>query len=197
MGKERTMSGMSDGGPEQVIRDFLTTGNKRSHTRSVPGAAGPRAERGRVGCDARPDSIRLGKMRQTASRQLYAVTFENTAGQRMRFFCCVRRDDANSWRFDGGAGGSADGAPHRSHAWVNLGGGGWPKRFYAAGQVLDDGGAVTHVRLHTANGALLEDTVGDDGVVLFLSDDDTRVPLDVELLDRAGQLVARHPAMAG
>lgn len=181
---------MSSGGSlsqEQVIREFLATGRKRS-------GAPPHAPEG---FDARPASIHFGKMRQVGQRQLHAVTFENHAGQRMRFICCVRSDDAGVWRFDGGAGGHADSSPHRDHPWANLGGGGWPHQFYAGGQVLDDGGVVMRVRLRTANGVTLEDTVGEDGIVLFLNDDETHVPLSVELLDGGGQIVAQHQAMGG
>ncbi|HEY8326286.1 MAG TPA: hypothetical protein VIG77_17445 [Ktedonobacterales bacterium] len=183
--------------PEQAIRAFLTTGNKRGPAHPPPNAAGWQARTGGNELIARPDAIHFGRMRQTQTRQLHTVTFESIAGERMRLYCCVRRTADGGWLFDGGAGGSADGDPHRSQAWVNLCGGGWPNSFYAAGRVVDDGGATTLVRLHTANGIVLEDSVDDDHIVLFLSDDAIQIPLEVELWDAAGRLVARHQAMTG
>lgn len=183
--------------PEQAIRAFLTSGNKRGPAHPPPSATGWRAGTGGEELLPRPDSIRIGRMRQTAARQLHTVTCENTAGQRMRLYCCVRRTENGGWLFAGGAGGGVDGEPERSQAWANLCGGGWPHSFYAAGRVLDDGGATTLVRLTTANGLVLEDRVDADHIVLFLSDDDVQIPLDVELWDGAGRLVARHQAMSG
>jgi hypothetical protein len=85
-----------------------------------------------------------------------------------------------------------NGNPHRGHPWVNLGGGGWPKQFYAGGQVLEHVGAV--VRLRAANGTVLEDTV-EDGMVLFLTDAEVRLPVYAELVDPSGQIVSQHRAM--
>jgi len=181
--------------PEHAIRAFLTTGNKRGPLHPPPDTV-LLTERSRSKLIARPDTIHFDKARQTTARQLHAVTFENVAGERMRLYCCVR-GAGGGWLFDGGAGGSADGEPQRSQAWVNLCGGGWPHRFYAAGRVLGDGGATTLVRLYTANGVVLEDSVDDERIVLFLSDEDVQIPLDVELWDGAGRLVARHQAMSG
>ncbi|MGH2502256.1 MAG: hypothetical protein ACRDID_07045, partial [Ktedonobacterales bacterium] len=162
-----------------------------------PSAAGWHAGISRDRLIARPDTIHFGKLRQTATRQLHVVTFENTAGLRMRLYCCVRSTAAGGWLFDGGAGGGVGGEPQRSQPWVNMGGGGGPNSFYAAGRVLADGGTTALVRLHAANGVALEDSVGDDRIVLFLSDNDVQVPLEVELWDAAGRLVARHQAMTG
>lgn len=181
--------------PEQAIRALLTTGNKRGPLHPPPDAV-KLAERPRATLIARPDTIFFGRARQTVGRQLHVVTFENIAGQRMRLYCCVRRA-GGGWLFAGGVGGAVDGEPQRSQPWVNLSGGGWPLRFYAAGRVLGDGGATALVRLYTANGVVLEDSVDDDHVVLFLSDDEVQVPLEVELWDGAGRLVARHRAMTG
>lgn len=179
--------------PEQAIRALLTTGNKRGPLHPPPDAASL-AERARAELIARPDALSFGRARQTATLQLHTVTFENVAGERIRLYCCVRRV-GGGWLFDGGAGGGVDGEPQRSQAWVNLCGGGWPHHFYAAGRVLDDGGATALVRLYSSSGVVLEDSVDDDHVVLFLSDDDVQVPLEVELWDGAGRLVASHQAM--
>ena len=76
---------------------------------------------------------------------------------------------------------------------MNLGSGGWPRQFYAGGAIEEDNGAVARVRLRSANGIEMEDTV-EQGEVLFLSADAIQTPLDVELYDGAGNLIARHTA---
>ncbi len=65
------------------------------------------------------------------------------------------------------------------------------RQFYAGGAIEEDNGAVARVRLRSANGVELEDTV-EQGEVLFLSDDAIQTPLEVELYDGAGNLVGRH-----
>ncbi len=165
---------------EEAIRDFLITG--RTNADSPP-------DRVLEGFDAQPESIHFGKARHTGHRSVYAVTFENQSGQGMRFVFAVRQDDTGAWHFGGGAGGSAEGSPRRGHPWVNLGGGGWPTDFYAGGCVLEHSGAVTRVRLQTANGVTIEDTVDDEDTVLFLTEAEAQAPFVVELLDHTGRLV--------
>ncbi len=172
------MAGFSSA--EEAIRDFLLVTRRQS----IDGSTG----RIRHEVDTQPESIRFGKVRRAAQRQLHAVTYENLSGQRMRFVFTVRQDDTGAWHFEGGAGGSANGAPHRGHPWVNLGGG-WPKRFYGGGQVLEHNGAVVRVRLRAANGVTLEDTVDEEDIVLFLTDAEMQMPIIVELLDHTGSIV--------
>jgi hypothetical protein len=129
--------------PEQAIRAFLTTGNKRGPAHPPPNAAGWHAGSDGDELIARPDTIHFGRARQTATRQLHAVTFESVSGARMRLYCCVRRTDDGGWLFDGGAGGGMDGEPQRSQAWVNLSGGGRPHRFFAAGRLVARHRAMT------------------------------------------------------
>ena len=97
----------------------------------------------------------------------------------------------------GGAGGAAEespaNAPKRGFPWANLGGGGFSRQFYAGGAIEENNGAVARVRLRSANGIEMEDTV-EQSVVLFMSADAVRMPLEVELHDDAGNLVARHTA---
>jgi hypothetical protein len=97
----------------------------------------------------------------------------------------------------GGAGGSAEdppeNAPTRGHPWANLGGGGWPRQFYAGGAIEEDNGAAARVRLRSANGVELEDTV-EVGEVLFLTDEAIQTPLEVELYDGSGNLAGSHTA---
>lgn len=166
---------------EDAIRDFLLLTRRQS----IDGSTG----HVRHEIDTQPASIRFGKMRQSGQRQAHAVTYENLSGQRMRFIFTARQDDTSAWHFEGGAGGSADGSPHRGHPWVNLGGGGWPKRFYSGGQVLEHTGDVVRVRLRAANGVILEDTADEEDTVLFLTDAEMHMPIVVELLDDNGKIV--------
>lgn len=183
-------------GPEQAIRDFLSAAGRPITPQADSGETGWRAEASSGGFDARPETVRFGKMRAAGRRRVYIVTCETQSGQRMRFICHVRQEESGVWRFDGASGGSADGAPQRrGHPWVNLGGGGWPQRFYAGGQVLEHGDTVARVRLRAANGVTLEDTLDEDAIVLFLAEDAVRLPISAELLDAAGQVVARRDAL--
>ncbi|MFI5272476.1 MAG: hypothetical protein ACHQ4H_05515 [Ktedonobacterales bacterium] len=179
---------------QQAIRDRLSARRIPIASRSVSGVAGWRAETSSGGFDAKSETIQFGKVRSIPQRQIHAVTFETLDGRRMRFTCCVRQDSTGDWQFAGGAGGAENSDPRRGRPWVNLGGGGWPARFFAGGHVLEHGGVVVRVRLRAANGTVLEDTV-DDEMVLFLTDSDVQMPVYAELLDRSGQVVSQHDAM--
>lgn len=185
---------MASIGPEQVIRERLSTLRGPIALQPVPGAAGWRSETSVGGFNAKLGTIQFVKARSITRRQIHAVTFEDGDGRLMRFVCSVRQDSEGQWYFAGGAGGSAQGAPTRDHAWVNLAGGGWPKEFYAGGDIVDGGLGVARVRLRAANGTELEDTV-EEGVVLFLTDDEVQLPIVAELFDRNGNLVSLHKAM--
>lgn len=179
--------------PEQVIRDELSAQRSGVASQPAPGTTGWRAETTSGGFGAKPDTFQFGKARRIPHAQVQVVTFETQAGQRMRFICCVRQDQAGEWQLVGGAGGAANGTPRRGHPWVNLGGGG-PRPYYAGGQVLEHAGVVVRVRLRAANGTVLEDTVDDD-VVLFLTDEQVQQPVYAELLDWSGQVVSQHRAL--
>ena len=186
---------MASDSPEQAIRDFLSARWRPLTPRADSSVMGWRAETASGGFDAKPEAIHFGKMRAAGRHRVYAVTFETQSGQRMRFICLARQDDTGEWRFDGASGGSMEGAPQRGHSWVNLGGGGWPQLFYAGGQVLTHGDTIARVRLRAANGVTLEDTLDEDAVVVFLTEDAIHFPLYAELLDAAGQVVAHHKAL--
>jgi len=59
---------------------------------------------------------------------------------------------------------------------------------YVFGEVVANGLAIVRVRLLSANGVILEDTV-EDGLVVFLSNQPLVPPVQAELYDRAGELV--------
>jgi hypothetical protein len=62
---------------------------------------------------------------------------------------------------------------------------------WAGGHVIDNGLDVARVRLTGSNGQVLEDTV-DDGLVLFVTDQKVRVPVQIELYNRSGEVVGKH-----
>lgn len=179
--------------PEQAIRDYLAAPEVAVSSSQQPGMAGWRGQVAHGGYGARPESVQFGKRRALGDRLVCVVTFTSAAGIRMRSICHLRRDDAGDWRFIGGAGGSADGDPQRGQPWVNFCGG-FGRAFYAGGRVLEHGGAVARVRLAGAGGYALEDTPGEDDMVLYLAGDPP-LPLRVELLDGAGQVIARGQAL--
>jgi hypothetical protein len=111
-----------------------------------------------------------------------------------RFTVALAQADDGVWQVMGCAGGSAEdppeNAPTRGHPWANPGGGDWPSQFYAGGAIEEDNG-VARVRLRSANGVELEETV-ESGEVLFMTDDAVQTPIEVELYDSSGNLVGRH-----
>lgn len=179
--------------PRQVIRDYLGPPSVFISDTPDPRGSGWHGGPSRGGMGADVTTMRFLKARGILRRQVHAVVFDTAEGRRMRFTCYLVQDDAGDWRFDGGAGGSADGAPVRADPSVNLGAGGWPASFYAGGAVVDNGVDVARVRLIAANGTIMEDTV-DAGVVLFITDQLVERPIHVELYNQAGQMVAQHGA---
>jgi hypothetical protein len=163
-------------------------------TAQTKGPGGWVASTGGGGLDALPESVVFVKERRLPGRAAYNVRFTTGAGMRMRYTLSLFQDDDGAWQVMGGGGGSAEGpenAPKRGYPWANLGGGGWPRQYYAGGAIEEDNGAVARVLLRSANGVELEDTV-EHGEVLFLSDNVIQAPLEVELCDGAGNLVGRH-----
>ncbi len=158
---------------------------------SLHPAAGAR----RGGFDARPSSICFLKERGIPGRQLHAVVFETEHGPGMQWTCEVAQNEDGDWHVEGGAGGGGS-LPDRDPLCANLGGGGWPNRFYAGGRVLDASGRAKRVQLISSNGMTLEDTV-DDGWVLFLTDESVELPVRVRLYDGAGEIINQHPLFGG
>ncbi len=181
---------MSSPDPRQVIREHLSVPRVVISETPVPGTHGWRSRQTR-GMGADVATIQFLKERRISRRQVHAVTFTDADAHRMRFTYYLAQDGADNWRVDGAAGGSADGDPIRATPWANVGGGGWPANFYAGGAVVDNGLDVARMRLIAANGTIMEDTV-DAGVVLFVTDQHVELPLQAELYDRTGQMVAWH-----
>lgn len=183
--------------PEEVIRDALAATASPIESRSTSG--GWLAASSRDGLDARRETIQLGSPRAVPSRRVYPVTFETTGGRRMRGYCYLAGEDAAGWRLAGFAGGAdrADALDHahRGHPWVSFGGGGDKGGFYAGGQVCEDADSnVARVRLRDTSGIVLDDVPDADRNVVFVMNAMPAFPLQVELLDAEGHIVAKHSA---
>lgn len=183
---------MTHSDPHQVIIDYLST--TRIIISDEAHSGGWHKQRSSGGMSAKAETIRFLKERAMPRRQLHYVTFEDDTGRTLFFTCYVTQDERDAWQFHGGSGGGGGGKMLvREHPWANLGGGGWPNDFYAGGYVIDNGLDITRVRLIATNGTVLEDTV-EDAIVLFLGQQPVEIPLQAELYDRTGTLVASHSA---
>ncbi|HXZ05433.1 MAG TPA: hypothetical protein VEH81_11405 [Ktedonobacteraceae bacterium] len=104
--------------------------------------------------------VTLLKERSIPHRQVHAVTFVDGTGQSYYFICFVTQDAQGNWHFEmgggGGHGGDCQDHPGRPHPWANLAGGGWDDRFWAGGEIYDDGFHVECVRLIGSNGQGVE-----------------------------------------
>jgi hypothetical protein len=143
-------------------------------------------------------TVRFVKHRQSEHRHAYFVTFDGAILQRggethgFGYVVALEHDPRGGWRLIGEAGG-AGGVPTRSDPWVNLGGGGWPDRFYAGGRIDGAGVDIGRVELRFADGLTLADD-GEEDVALFITEEAVRMPATVVLYDRAGDEAASHPA---
>ncbi|MGH2515521.1 MAG: hypothetical protein ACRDHP_07680, partial [Ktedonobacterales bacterium] len=184
---------MAGADPHQVIVELLSAPSIVESDTPAGGVVGWRTRISSGGMDARPETFRFVKAREIPERQVHAVTYETVNGSRQTMVCSVRQSAGGGWEFVGGAGGGDGGdgnGPPTSQPKANLGGGGWPRAFYAGGRV-EGGPDVARVALTAANGAVLDDTV-EDGVVLFLTDDEVRPPLHVTLYDGSGNVIGQQ-----
>jgi hypothetical protein len=197
---------MGTNDPKQAIIDFLS--QPEGATVSQPNPLTPPVQKnGRWvrkgiiksggGMGAQASTITFLKARSIPNRQVHAVTFEDETGQPQYFICFVTQDAQGNWHFEmgGGGGGRGDDCQdhlRRPHPWANLAGGGWEDHFWAGGWIYDDGFNVEHVRLIGSNGQVVEDMVEETGLVLFVTDQKMRVPVQAELYNRSGDLVGQH-----
>ncbi|MFI5274970.1 MAG: hypothetical protein ACHQ4H_18220 [Ktedonobacterales bacterium] len=119
------------------------------------------------------------------------MTLELPNGMFTRSICCVKQDASGDWWPVGASSGTVNGRPAREQLWALLGGGGWPKQFYAGAYVDDD--SVTRMRLRAANGVVIDDTI-DHGVALFVTDEEITLPIEAELYDARGTLIGQQIA---
>src|SRR5262245_32575582 len=135
---------------------------------------------------AQLQSVHVLKQRALPGRQLYGVTFTSTQGREVFCVCELRQQDDGAWSAHGSAGGGL-GGPAEETPRANLGGspGGNASGGYFGGLVQGDpAGEVTRVRLVSADGVILEDTV-EEGRILFLAERPVGLPLSAELYDQA------------
>ena len=189
---------MTGSDPKQVIIDYLIRplGEIQPPSPPPPGYDTSKwksgVSRSGGGLAAKAETIQFLQAREHPHCQLHEVRFEDETGKQDHWLLCIRETTPGSWRFAGGGNvGEVEHAPRRDSAWANLAGG-WSKDlFWAGGRVLDNGLDVVRVRLTSQNGIQLEDTV-QDGLALFVTDQWVKRPVQVELYDRTGKLVATH-----
>jgi hypothetical protein len=197
---ELTSMGCPD--PEQAILDKLAgpLGAWEPGSRSAGGwqsgfVRGGNAEQADLA------TVRFVKHRQSELRHVYFVTFKGThprlgpAVRNFDYVYVVEPVPEGGWRAFGGAGGTGD-PPRRSTPWVNLGGGGWPKWFFAGGWIDAAGQPAERIELRFADGLTLDDDATED-VALFITDEHVTMPATIAMLDAEGNEIATHPAFPG
>lgn len=189
---------MTERDPKQVIIEFLSSPPGELEPNPLPSVDGgqPGALRKSGGFGAIATTIRFLKERSILHHQVHAVTFEDEAGRAWLFICLVGMNSEGQWHFEaGGGGGGEKGVTHtarRKQPWANLaGGGGEEQAFWAGGYVQDNGIPVSKVRLISKNGQVLEDIVEDD-LVLFVTKQKIRMPMEAELYNLSSELVGKH-----
>ncbi len=139
---------------------------------------------------ARKGTFQFFRSRLLPNSQLHEVTFENNRGEHQRFLCLAVQEPDGTWQMVLSCNISGINHVLRSgdEPHVELGG----SNLWMGGYVVDCGQGVTHVRLVSGNGNILEDTV-QDGLVVFAPEQGIPLPIQVELYDSAGNLVGTHP----
>lgn len=158
--------------PKQTIIEYL------NHTRS----------------DA--TTISFIKAGNLAFHQLHAVKYEDPTGQWHTGICYVDQDESGHWSVSQ----TFFLFPRREHKGklehpdVGLT---MSKKevFRAWGPVIDNGFGVTRVRLTGSDDIVLEDSV-EDGIVLFITEQQPQEPIVVELYNHAKVVVHRRIANA-
>ncbi len=158
--------------PKQLVTDFFSTHGEGTRVNVA--------------------TVRFLKERTIPGHQVHAVTFEDETGQHYYSDFYLGQDTAGTWHVSGG--GWTREILVRSQPWINLGGGGDENNFSSAGYVSDHGLGVTLVRLISSNGVVLEDTV-ENGIVLFVTNQNVEMPVQVELYDATNNLVGSNRAL--
>jgi hypothetical protein len=146
--------------------------------------------------------VKVIKHRRSDNRHLYFVTFDGThpafgeTTLSFHYIYAVEQDsEGDGWRVRGAAGGAGD-PPRRATPWVNLGGGGWPDRFFAGGWIDPADREIDRNELRFANGLMIHDDAT-EGVALFINDEHVVMPATVVMIDAAGTEIARHSTFPG
>jgi hypothetical protein len=146
---------------------------------------------------ARETTLQFLTQRNIPHYQLHAVTYQDEMDQLQICILFVVQDASGFWSVS-----SACYFPPEStrignkrwmgHPQANLSGWHGSDYFCAFGEVIDQKFEVTHVRLASINGIVLEEPV-EAGYVLFLSEQVLSKPIEAGLYNCIGKLVGRHP----
>lgn len=138
---------------------------------------------------ARAETIRFVKERRDGDTPMVAVEYVDVADRVWHGWLAAKHVDG-AWRADGGSTGSGANPSRSSAPWANFGVVWGEDVFMAGGRVHGDG--VARVRVLSASGGAIDDTV-DDGVALVMAPGPFPRPWTVELYDAAGALLGTHP----
>jgi hypothetical protein len=139
-------------------------------------------------------SLRIVKQRGNDKYGAFAVLIEDIAEHKALFACYLTKDEQQLWHVKDSIGGvDYHNILPGERPIVNLSGSGWPQYFFALGHVVDDSQRTRYVRLTTANGIVLEDTV-ENNLVLFATDNLVALPVQVELYNQDNETIGDHYA---
>jgi hypothetical protein len=185
--------------PEQAVIDELRRppGRITDLAEPQPGAPTPSIVTGGLGFVTDLGTLSFVKHRQAGGRHVFYVTFAadhpGLGLLEMRYAYRVEPAPTGGWRTFGGAGGARTVSGRATQPGVNLGGGGWPDRFYAGGEIYRAGADISQVELRFANGVTLRDDADAD-VALFITESAVQLPVTVALLDQAGNEIRSETA---
>lgn len=164
----------------------LTTAHERARARAPQGGLG-------VSDRSRPlaETVRVLKSRSYASGELHVVAFTTMAGEEWAVFLRTVLEKDGSYRVKGSAASWLT-APDWPPPWANIATSFGTSFFRGGGKIFGPGAEFTRrVRLHFANGVTLEDDI-ENGSVLFETTLAVEPPLEVELVDGAGNSLSSH-----
>ena len=141
------------------------------------------------------------KERSISHYQLHIVQYENQSGEQWYGTYLVKQK-ADHWQCQEVGGNKVEDRfamteseriQYVNQPFVRLSGGiiNAETIFWANGDVLDNGFQVAKIRLKSDNGHMLTDTV-QDGFVLFLTDQQIQIPIEVELDNHLDQIVGKN-----
>ena len=144
------------------------------------------------------------KARTLPMHQLHLITFQDVHEQWWSYTCFLEQNEIGLW-YVGSSGGNPTSSKLLAREgdpdpFIYLRGGQQTKsskqgvtyNFRAGGEVVAKEQPIVRVRLLSAIGSVLEDTVQDD-LVLFVSEHYTPFPMEAELYTSSGTMVSKQP----